>query len=402
MKIMLTSFGIGRTSEASVHRSIPTFYRMPPVSFHLAGSAFMPDYELLVLCDQIVMDESSFRQLVDRPFPAYLGVAETFRALNAEGRIELVDFLSVLRANSDLLDKMLDHDMSILDQWVAPLRESLTTWRRFVERSLQFWRDMQRENREALPDLKVGHADFAGHTSLVDDIGEWVHTAGNKLQVASSRVEAALRSAEKRKRKEYRSALQEVIQAYLAHVNANLVLASELAIPFHDWLDFMPFYSTKFLSVGKREDETQQRRKQVEHLFTVAFPELAIQDTRTLLKVLNDTRVQDLRKLISEAVLGKVQFDEHFAKSVLAEVLRGERRVARFRNILGYVTLPIHFIPWAGVPAQKLVEEAAGAVVAKKMKREHRWFYMLSDVADSHVTTTGEAEKKPSAVNRFC
>jgi hypothetical protein len=317
---------------------------------------------LLVLCDQIVMDESSFRQLVDRPFPAYSGVAETFQALMAEGRIELVDFSSVLRANSDLLDKMLDQDMTILDQWVAPLRESLTAWRRFAKTSMQLWRDGC-ENREALHALQTGNAGFAEHTGLVHGIGEWAHTAGhieqshesedylsfhylfNMANIGLHRVEVALGSAEKRRHKEYRSALREVTRPYLAYVNANLVLASELAIPFHDWLDFMPFYSKKFLSVGKREDETQRGRKQVERLFTVAFPELAIQDTRTLLKVLNDKRVQDLRKLIGDAILGKVQFDEHFAKSILAEALRSERRVARFRNILGYLTLPIHFIP---------------------------------------------------------
>ena len=43
--------------------------------------------------------------------------------------------------------------------------------------------------------------------------------------------------------------------------------------------------------------------------------------------------LRDLRKLIGDAILGKVQFGEHFAKSILAEVLRSERRGARFRNI---------------------------------------------------------------------
>jgi hypothetical protein len=160
-------------------------------------------------------------------------------------------------------------------------------------------------------------------------------------------------------------------------------LASEFEIPFHDWLDFTPFYTTKFLSVGKREDETQRGRKEVERLFTVAFPDLAIRDTRALLKVLNDKRIQDLRQLISDAVVGKVQFDDHFAKSVLAEVLRSERKITRFRNILGYLTLPIGFIPAFGTPAQKLIEEAVGAPVAKKMKQKHRWFYMLSEIAES-------------------
>ena len=95
-------------------------------------------------------------------------------------------------------------------------------------------------------------------------------------------VEIALGSAEKRKHKEYRSALREITRAYLKYVNANLVLANELETPFHDWLDFTPFYRTKFLGVGRREDETQRGRREVERLFTVAFPNLAIQDTGSL------------------------------------------------------------------------------------------------------------------------
>ena len=186
--------------------------------------------------------------------------------------------------------------------------------------------------------------------------------------------------------------MRDVLQAYLAYVNANLVLASELEVPFHDWLDFTPFYSAKFLSVGKKEDQTQTGRKQVERLFTVAFPELAIQDTSSLLKVLNDKRVQDLRQLIGDAVLGKVQFDERFAKSVLAEVLQSERKVTRFRNVLGYLTLPIGFIPGIGTPAQKLVEEAVGMPVAKKMKQKHEWFYMLSEIADARADATDGTE----------
>lgn len=383
MKLMLTSFGIEQTYAPVRGQSM--FDRMPPVSFRLFNEAFMPDYELLVLCDQIVMDESSFQRLIDSPARPYSGVAETFRALKSEDRIELVDFSSVLRANSDLLEKMLDHDMGVLDQWVLPLRESLTTWRHFAEMSMQVWRD---EGEQPGAGHRMHTRDLNYHSAAaMHEISHVMHSTTHEVYSLSQMVEVALSSAEKRKHKEYRSALRDVIRAYLVYVNANLVLASELELPFHDWLDFTPFYTTKFLSVGKREDETQRGRKEVERLFTVAFPDLAIQDTRSLLKVLNDKRIQDLRQLIGDAVLGKVQFDEHFAKSVLAEVLRSERKITRFRNVLGYLTLPIGFIPAVGTPAQKIIEEAVGAPVAKKMKQKHRWFYMLSEIADSRVVS---------------
>ena len=399
MKLMLTSFGIDQTL-ASASRSESLFDRMPPVSFRSVNEAFMPDYELLILCDQIVMDETSFQQLISSPSRAYSGVADTFRALKTEGRVELVDFSSILSSNADLLDKMLDHDMRILDQWVVPLRESLTMWRHFAQISIQIWND-EREQSHALDaktsDTTVEYPRQFLHfrngralgmqSVLMHEIHALMHHARNEAVDLSHMVEAALDSSEKRKHKEYRGALREVLRAYLSYVNANLVLSTELEIGFHDWLDFTPFYSTKFLSVGKREDAVQEGRKQVERLFTVAFPDLAIRDTTALLKLLNDKRIEELRQLISDAVLGKCEFDEHFANSVLAEVLQTERKVARFRNVLGYLTLPIGFVPWIGTPAQKVVEEAVARPMAKKMKQKHKWFYMLSEIADSRQGT---------------
>lgn len=383
MKLMLTSFGIEQTLS-STSRGKSLFDRMPPVSFHSVNEAFMPDYELLILCDQVVMDATSFQQLISSPSRAYSGVADTFRALKTEGRVELVDFSLILRSNADLLDQMLDHDMRILDQWVAPLRESLTMWRHFAEISTQLWNDEIEQFRASdakTPTPRGRHMQSVMMSQFHD--APVIHRAEGEASFLSDMVTLALDSSEKRKQKKYRGALREVLRAYLSYVNANLVLSTELEIGFHDWLDFTPFYSTKFLSVGKREDAAQEGRKQVERLFAVAFPDLAVRDTTALLKVLNDKRIHELRQLISDAVLGKCEFDEHFANSVLSEVLQTERKVTRFRNVLGYLTLPIGLMPWIGTPVQKLVEEAVARPMAKKMKQKHKWFYMLSEVADS-------------------
>ena len=133
-------------------------------------------------------------------------------------------------------------------------------------------------------------------------------------------------------------------------MNSNLILANVLGVGFHDWLDFTPFYDRKFLAIGKSEREVEAERQQIEKLFTIPFPDLAIRDTASLLKAVNDKRVDELRCLIRDAVDGKVDFDEAFAKSVLSGVLRCERKAKRWRNILGYSTMPVGFIPWIGTP----------------------------------------------------
>lgn len=173
-----------------------------------------------------------------------------------------------------------------------------------------------------------------------------------------------------------------MLQSYLSYVNANIVLSNELGVGFHDWADFLPFYRLKFLSVGKEHIEEERRIEESQKLFEVSFPEFAIADTHTLIKALQDKCVADLRELVEKAVKGDVTFDQEFARSVLNKVLGIERRTRRYRNIISYITMPIGFVPWVGTAAQKVIEEAVGTPLEKKLKQKYRWFYLLSDLAE--------------------
>ena len=173
------------------------------------------------------MDGPSFEQLLLSHARAYSRVADTFRALKSDGRIELVDFSSILRANSGLLDRMLEHDMAALDQWVAPLRESLAMWRRFLDVSMQVRRD---ERGQPL----IFH-DYEPVRSISPTRAEWepvydvLHRATGAAYDLSDMVEVALGSSKKRRHKEYRSVLRDVIRTYLRYVNARLSVSS----PWH-------------------------------------------------------------------------------------------------------------------------------------------------------------------------
>jgi hypothetical protein len=63
------------------------------------------------------------------------------------------------------------------------------------------------------------------------------------------------------------------------------------------------------------------------------------------------------------------------------EVIDVERRLERWRKLVGYLTLPIGFVPFVGNAAQLVAEEAVNAVMKHKMTKPYRWFYMLSDVS---------------------
>jgi len=67
----------------------------------------------------------------------------------------------------------------------------------------------------------------------------------------------------------------------------------------------------------------------------------------------------------------------------LREVLHSSERASKWRKVLGCATLPIGFIPWVGTVVQKAIEEGAAIPIERKFKEKHRWFYMLSDIAES-------------------
>jgi len=388
---MITSFGVEHslTSEAG-HDTL--FHRMPPVSFRWINETFMPDYELLLLCDSVIMDEASFDRLVGGSVAAYSHVSETFKALKSEGRIELRDFSSTLRPHANLLNRMIDYDLKMLDQWIEPLRQSLSLWKHFAQMSM----DLMRAEREVwshqarLHDLPQIHSYSHVQGALMHEIAHLMHRDANMATHTSILVSEALASSKKRKRTEYRDALRDVLRAYLTYVNANLILSHQLDVGFHDWLDFTPFYAAKFLSVGRDEDPIREGRTQLEKLFTIPFPELAIRDTSALLKALSDKRLEELRCLVAEAANGRIQLDAEFAKSVLSEVFRSSERAKKWRSVVGYATLPIDLIPWVGTIAQKAIEESVGIAIERRLKQKYRWFYMLSDLAK----TAGRADEQ--------
>lgn len=358
MQLMLTSFGVAE-EDFEPPEDWSLFHRMPPVRMRAMNNVFMPDYAALLLCERLILDKSTFALLEERAYYGpYRWVSDAIKQLYHEGFIKLVDFGHILKRNHKLLQKMLEHDLKMHDQWAEPLRASLTIWRHLCEKSL-IGKDI--------------YLDMPSHAPYYIDEAFRTHREVQRM------LESVIR---KRKRSEYREALRQVLRPYLSYVNANIVLSNEIGVGFHDWADFLPFYRFKFLSVGKEDIEEECRIEESQKLFEVSFPEFAIDDTSILINALHDERVIDLREMVEKAVKGEVTFDQEFARSVLREVLGIERRTMGYRKIISYVTMPIGFVPWVGTVAQKTIEEAVGTPLERKLKQKYRWFYLLSDLAE--------------------
>src|SRR5262249_24180268 len=124
----------------------------------------------------------------------------------------------------------------------------------------------------------------------------------------------------------------------LSYVNANLVLSHELRVPFHDWMDYLPFYKKKFLTLEKENFDTGASSEMSRRLFQVSFSRFSISSPHGFVKVLRDPRIQDLRNLIQKAVDGEVIFDQYFAERTLMDVFEIKERLERHRNMLFYLT----------------------------------------------------------------
>src|SRR5262245_18068517 len=99
MDLILTSFGLSHAPRSNNEGS-NIFYRMPPVSMaSRATTAFKPDYAVLLLCDRVILDAQSFECLKDTKTNYYAEMADTIKALHAEGFIRIEDYDAVIADN---------------------------------------------------------------------------------------------------------------------------------------------------------------------------------------------------------------------------------------------------------------------------------------------------------------
>jgi hypothetical protein len=392
MKIMLTSFGIDRSEIDAAPYSMPMmragfevdratydreffayfahygargyqpFKRMPPLDMRSIVNGFAPEYSLLILCDKLIFDASSFEYLTEEEDqPQFESVGRTLALLKREGFLELRDYRAILAENSSLLESMIQNDLRSTDQWYDAMHSSFEIWTSFLygsDLAFRLWpsapnaRDMRSPSgiwrsfiHELSSQFKLGPRDRSPHIYYQD----------------------VLRS--------------DTLTSYLSYVNSNLILSNEMEAGLHDWQDFQPFYHQKFLAVGRRA-RLPDLAKASHQLFDIAFPEFVVRSPEHFMSLLTHRRVGELRSLIEEASRGDVEFDEDFARSVFREVIGVERALGKRRRLLGYLTFPIGFLPVVGSYAQFLAEQGAASLMEKRLRKKFRWFYLLSDLAD--------------------
>jgi hypothetical protein len=378
MKLILTSFGLSHLTRES-HQERNVFYRMPPVSMSHISEKFMPDYSTLLLTDKIIIDNETYNRLISDYHPVYKDVSLMIRNLYDEGFVQIEDFNEVVKSEEPFLEQMLERDLKEVELWVNPLKESMKNWETFINK---FNDDLRNEIfKDNIEYHTEDHLRYH-HYSFTHEMHYAMHYKRNQLSEMYYLVES-LNSSTKRKKSEYRDVLKKHLIDYLSYINTNLLLSYKFDAGFHDWQDFHPFYREKFIRIGRDSSPAEKEIQNINKLFEISFPEFSNWRPKSVIKALKDKRITELRTLVDSACNGEIEFDTKFANSILTEVFKIESNISKIRNIVSYITLPLGFIPVVGTPIQKVIEESILQPIQYKQRKKFRWFYMISELANS-------------------
>ncbi len=367
MDLIFTSYNISNQkighSEAGDY-----FFRMPPVSMTTFNGVFVPDYEILLLADRLILDQQSIEELSKHKTGLYSEVASTLKILHSEGFIKTIDFESVLHAKKDLLSQMVENDLKDIEKWVPILNDSKSIWEKFYK----LIADEKKGSAVSSPELVLSTIEMHEFVQVNDHIYYGSTDVRGKLKRFSLFFKVLFGNNFKSER------VEESIRGYLNYVNSNIIISNELNCGFYDWSDIEPFYNQKFASI-RGQEEVKDRVQSVKELFKVSFPQFGHWDSKSLIRALQDKRIVELKNLVDDAAKGKVEFDCEFADRTILEVFRINKDVKKYRKIISRATIPLKMIPIIGSPAQELINDIGIELYEDRKKEKFQWYYFISE-----------------------
>ncbi len=372
MKLIFSSFGIGnkRTTQLS-----PTFFdRMPPAVFSAKRQQFQPDFSALLLAEKIVIDGETLSSLERHDRVVFSDYGQVLRRLDREGFLQIEDYSGILAAKGEQLDRALKEDLTHSESYRDIAAESISAWQ---ETFYTF--------KKGLPEELVNNPSVEVRARL-NEVSHWRHVHANSLAKHVSLRRACELTAKDRVRDNHMHIVnpydaelfEELLSPYLEYTNANIMLSEQLGAGVFDWSDIMPFYRSKFDRIDEDHAKDSTKPDILKQLFTITFPEIDEWPIDTVLKMLTDKRITNLRETIASVVEKGEEIDSDYVVRMLRDVISIEQSIASTSKIISYVTTPLGFIPFFGAAVQKGAEEIGSAITRKKKTKHHSWFFMAS------------------------
>lgn len=326
---------------------------MPPLGQFLAGRGFVPDYSILLMFDEFMVDGRAYERII-RERPAWLGEwPRLMDLLVSEGAVSPIDLHTEAAPLFRRRGGMTGSAMKNPEDWAPALRH---------------YESLALQAQQALGEA-AARQDLSWRYDSTK-IGGVRGTDGEVHSLASCLLGAHSDSPEQAELEEY--AVQQ-LRMHLKEVNAALAVAAEKESAAMVWAPYARYAEQR--ARWRSQDVAAARQ-----FFNVAFPAYRPGTIEQFAKIRGDRRIRELRDTINAAAESGELMDPAYPQRTLEQVLRIERRISKMRQISGWVSAVVGSIPVPGAgPVSTLIAEGVSAVVERKMKKPLGWFYVVSD-----------------------
>lgn len=330
---------------------------MPPLGQFDTRNGFIPDYPLLLMFDEFLIDGEAVERISAEP--PWLGEwPRLVQMLADEGALATTDVAAEAARVGAKRGGMLRRDMRRPEAWLSSMayHDSL-----IAQLDRAFGRDGEERKSfrwnfdpHALPGFKGddGHYHALSGCPLDPDISE-------------GHVDEELRE----------QALSE-LAAELREVNATLAVAARLGVVPMPWAPYAKYIAAKATHLPAGRDDLTAARL----FFEIAFPRYRPGSIRDFARLRADKRIRALRDVIRQAYATGDVVDPKYPQRILEEVLGLERGASKWRKVTGWIAALADFVPVPGAGAvAKLAEELTGAVIDRRAEKPLQWFYLISN-----------------------
>ncbi len=337
--------------------------RMPPLGVFESGHGFVPDFPVLTMFDEFVIDGQAYERILSKTSATWLGPwPEVIKLLEAEGALSTLDVEEEVKQTASIRGKMLRRDMRDPARWADAM---------------------------AYYDVLLASADKAfgfKHTTAETLTWEFdpdkeplIRGSDNQGHILSAAPLTAPGEDPNDPHFQLHQAALDHLRMQLREVNAGLAVAARLNLAPMFWAPYKVYLEEKS-DTSKTAANVHERAEAARLFFTIAFPRFKPDTVRELSRLRRDRRIRQLREVIISTVRGGDVIDPQYPQRVLEQVFRLERRIGRIRQIAGWISSAIGSIPLPGLGIMSTVaSELVTLGVEHWLREDWKWFYLISD-----------------------
>lgn len=305
-------------------------YQLPRLSLARLNQMFMPDYALLLLMDNIVMDVHTYEEIVRGLQPMPGSTALVIKMLKDAGAISLVDIKHALQKRQGNVELLVEEELMEPLKWAPAVAASVAHWRAFDMAIQAIVRPQVQQLRRNPPKHGVDFSEQGSH---------YVHDLGGRIQMVKFFAEDALPSPDHTEEQPDMEVLTNHLREHLLYAGLNAVLADELKVTLHDWIDAQP-YTTRELGDKNADFSKASPEKVGQRVFDLSMPEFTLWHPDNVLKVLASPQVAELREQVRTALVDGAWAGQKDAQKILADVAKTDGGVASVRRVSAYRSEP--------------------------------------------------------------